>query len=137
MKPGEILVVLLVSVCAAGVFITALHPGPDSSLLSTRTNGETPDAIPVGPLDLLSQGCSGLIYGNLPRQSFAGDTTILTMDLDIGLYTVTQANLTLTRLLRGCGITLHQTRQRPDGGLTFFASLPDGEPLRLELKASR
>lgn len=136
MKPGEILVLVILIVCVGGVGVTAFTPGLDMTIVSGRTDNAGEDGgEPPNPIDLLSSGCSGLIYGNLPRQSFSGDTTILTMDLDIAAYTVTQANLTITRLLRRCGITLLETRQRSEGGLTFIAVLPDGLPLRMELKA--
>lgn len=136
MKPGEYLILLLLVVCAGGVLVTSLKPGPDTGLagLSPQVADST-EIAPARPVDLLSEGCSVFIYGNRPRQSFAGDTTVLTMDLDLAAYTVTQANLSITRLLRRCDITLLETRQRSGGGLTFLATLPDGKPLRMELKA--
>lgn len=136
MKPGEYLILLLLAVCAGGVLTTILKPGPDPGLAGHSPRVADSTAIaPACPVDLLSEGCSVFIYGNHPRQSFAGDTTVLTMDLDLAAYTVTQANLSITRLLRRCDITLLETRQRPGGGLTFLATLPDGKPLRMELKA--
>lgn len=136
MRPGEMCVLLMLVVCVGGVFVTALKPGLVPAMITGEPDaGDSDTAIPQNPLDLLSNGCSALIYGNLPRQSFSGDTTILTMDLDIAAYTVTQANLTITRLFRNCDITLVETRERPGGGLTFKAILPGGLPLRVELKA--
>lgn len=136
MKPGEMMILLLAVVGLGGVAATAFYPDVDASLLSG--GGEDSPETPIqqtNPMDQLSSGCSELIYGNLPRQSFSGDTTVLTMDLDIAAYTVTQANLEITRLMRRCGIVLVSTRERPGGGLTFIAEFPGGEPLRLELKA--
>ncbi len=136
MKPGEVLVIMLLLICAGGIAVTAFMPGLNAGMISGGTEGETSLVEnPSDPVDRLAQGCSALIYGNLPRQSFSGDTTILTMDLDIAAYTVTQANLRMTRLLRDCSITLIETRQRAEGGLTFIATLPDGSPIRMELKA--
>jgi len=136
MKPGEYLLVLLLLACAGGVVVTALEPGIDPALANLEPAGADSVAhAPQSPVDLLSEGCSVFIYGNRPRTSFAGDTTVLTMDLDLAAFTVTQANLSITRLLRRCDIALLETRQRPGGGLTFVAALPDGKPLRLELKA--
>lgn len=136
MKPGEYLIVLLLLACAGGVLVTTLKPDLDAGLAVRET--EETDSVaqaPLSPVDRLSEGCSDFIYGNLPRHSFAGDTTVLTMDLDLADFTVTQANLCITRLLRMCDITLLETRQRAGGGLTFLATLPDGKPLRMELKA--
>ncbi|MFO7625701.1 MAG: hypothetical protein R6V62_00415 [Candidatus Fermentibacteraceae bacterium] len=136
MKPGEYLIVLLLLTCAGGVLVTTLKPGLDPGLAVRESEGADSVAqAPLSPVDQLSEGCSVFIYGNCPRQSFAGDTTVLTMDLDLAAFTVTQANLSITRLLRRCDITLHETRQRQGGGLTFLATLPDGKPLRMELKA--
>lgn len=137
MKSGELLLSLLILASIAGVVIAALLPGPDPSLIMAVTEDHENSHQSRSPLDILSEGCSPLIYGNLPRQSFSGDTTVLHMDLDVAAFTVTQANLAITRLLGRCGMILHHTNRRPDGGLTFVASLPDGKPLRLELKAAR
>lgn len=136
MKPGEYLIVLLLITCIGGVLVTILEPCLDPGLALPETEEADSVALaPQSPVDQLSQGCSVFIYGNCPRQSFAGDTTVLTMDLDLAAFTVTQANLSITRLLRRCDITLLETRQRQGGGLTFLATLPDGKPLRMELKA--
>lgn len=136
MKPGEYLIVLLLVVSAGGVLVTILKPGLDPGLAGRESEvADSVEVVPSGPVDILSEGCSVFIYGNRPRQSFAGDTTVLTMDLDLAAFTVTQANLSITRLLRRCDIALLETRQRPGGGLTFLATLPDGKPLRMELKA--
>jgi hypothetical protein len=88
----------------------------------------------VSQLEELTNVCGSLIYGSLPRESFIGDTTILTMDLDRSLYTPVQANLYLTRALRDAGIEHLTTVERAEGGLTFLALLDNGQPLRLELK---
>jgi len=88
----------------------------------------------ISQLEELESMCGDLIYGTLPRESFAGDTTILTMDLDGNLYTPSQANLYLTRALRTAGIEHLSTVERAEGGLTFFALFENGQPLRLELK---
>lgn len=136
MKTGEYLIVLLLLTCVGGVLVTILKPCLDPGLAVHESEGADSVAhAPQSPVDMLSQGCSVFIYGNCPRQSFAGDTTVLTMDLDLAAFTVTQANLSITRLLRRCNITLLETRQRSGGGLTFLATLPDGKPLRMELKA--
>ncbi|GEM_PF-605094 len=136
MRPGEYLIVLLLFTCVGGVLVTTLQPCLDPGL-AVRESEEADSVVhaPQSPVDQLSEGCSLFIYGNCPRQSFAGDTTVLTMDLDLAAFTVTQANLSITRLLRRCNITLLETRQRQGGGLTFLATLPDGKPLRMELKA--
>jgi hypothetical protein len=136
MKPGEYLIVLLLLTCVGGAVVTIFKPCLDPGLAVLESEGaDSVSHSPQSPVDMLSQGCSVFIYGNCPRQSFAGDTTVLTMDLDLAAFTVTQANLSITRLLRRCDITLLETRQRPGGGLTFLATLPDGKPLRMELKA--
>ena len=136
MKPGEYLIVLLLLTCVGGVLVTTFKPCLDPGLaLRESEQADTVTQAPQSPVDQLSEGCSHYIYGNFPRQSFAGDTTVLTMDLDLAAFTVTQANLGITRLLRRCDITLLETRQRSGGGLTFLATLPDGKPLRMELKA--
>jgi hypothetical protein len=85
-------------------------------------------------LEELEMACGEVIYGSLPRESFAGDTTVLTMDLDRESFTPAQANLHLTRALARTGIDHLSTTERTEGGLTFTALLDDGRPLRLELK---
>jgi hypothetical protein len=139
MKPGEAMILLLAAVGLGGVAATAFSPAVDASLLEggEATESAGSPVQPANPLDRFTSGCSELIYGNLPRQSFSGDTTVLTMDLDIDAYTVTQANLEITRLMRRCGIILISTRERQEGGLTFIAEFSGGEALRLELKAPR
>ncbi|KZD20113.1 MAG: hypothetical protein AO394_09080 [Candidatus Fermentibacter daniensis] len=62
------------------------------------------------------------------------DTTVLILDLDGALYTMTQANLQLTASLCEARCRLDSTLSRPDGRLTFMAAYPDGKPLRIELK---
>jgi hypothetical protein len=88
----------------------------------------------ISQLEELQLRCGDLIHGNLPRESSAGDTTVLTMDLDRNLFTPVQANLYLTRALDETGMEHLSTVERIDGGLTFLARAGDGQPLRLELK---
>ena len=88
----------------------------------------------LSQLEEVQQLCGHMIHGSLPRESFSGDTTVLTMDLDWDVFSPVQANLYLTRALANTGIEHITTRERPDGGLTFLALLDTGQPLRLELK---
>lgn len=96
-----------------------------------------PRVVPVDVEDLpsIEDLCGQVAYGGAPRPPQArGDTTLLVMDLNDSLYTLSQANLYLTRALRQAGCGHDSTVLRDDGGLTFFAVTPDGHPLRLELE---
>ncbi len=118
--------VLLFACGLAGLIVVLATPGPVTPEEFAQTG--------VSQLEELKNMCGDLIYGSLPRESFAGDTTILTMDLDGNLYTPAQANLYLTRALRTVGIEHLSTIERTEGGLTFLALFDNGQPLRLELK---
>ena len=126
MTLSETGLVLLVACGITGLILVIATPEPqipvDGSVHAEITQ-----------LEMLESMCGDLIYGNLPRESFSGDTTVLTMDLDRSLYTVTQANLYLTRVLRRAGIEHLVTLERQEG-LTFLATFENGQPLRLELR---
>ena len=126
MALSETGLVLLFACGLAGLVVVLTTPDPVIPDEDTQTE--------VSQLEVLENTCGDLIYGSLPRESFAGDTTILTMDLDRNLYTPVQANLYLTRALRSTGIEHLSTVERTEGGLTFFALFENGQPLRLELK---
>jgi hypothetical protein len=117
--------VLLIACGLAGLVMVLATPDP--VIPEEFTEPERPQ------LERFEAMCGDLIYGNRPRESFSGDTTVLTMDLDMSLYTPVQANLYITRALRSTGIEHITTMERPGGGLTFVALFENDRPLRLEL----
>lgn len=125
LKLSESALLVLLVISLAG-FVTILVT--DSRAQSTAAGTEVPTEDRS-----IENNCMEIAYGDQPRISVSADTTILRMDLDEERYTVAQANLFLTRELRRCDCEHAATYRRPDGGLSFVASYPDGRPLRLEL----
>jgi hypothetical protein len=124
---SESVLLLLLLVSLAGFVVVLVT---DSQAGSPQPRG----VEPTGEEDRsIENNCMEIAYGDQPRISVSADTTILRMDLDEDRYTVAQANLFITRALRRCGCGHTATYERPDGGLSFVASYPDGRPLRLEL----
>ncbi len=124
MRASAFLALLVSLAIAGGLVIVAVKSPPPSSVIG-GPHGEPPDIETL---------CGRVALGGMPRVQVRGDTTVLVMDLDGRLFSMTQANLYLTRALRASGCTRSSTTARSDGGLSFRASYPDGRPLRLELK---
>ncbi len=125
MSTGSTAAILLALLSLAGLAV----------LLFTDPPVPPPPREPeVGEAPAIEALCGRVALGGMPRVQMRSDTTVLVLDLDGGLYTMTQANQFLTRALASARCAHAETRARPDGGLTFFASYPDGRPLRMELK---
>lgn len=124
MRASAYLALLISLVIAGGLVIVAIESPPPRSA-GIGPQGQLPDIETL---------CGRVALGGMPRVQVRGDTTLLVMDLDGSLFSMTQANLYLTRALRASGCTRFSTSARQDGGLSFQAAYPDGRPLRLELK---
>lgn len=126
MGMGSIAAILLAVLSLAGLAVLLL----------------TDEPAPPPPVDLgvpadppaIEALCGAVALGGMPRVQMRSDTTVLILDLDGALYTMTQANLQLTASLCEARCRLDSTLSRPDGRLTFMAAYPDGKPLRIELK---
>ena len=124
MKASAFLALLVFVAIAGGLVIVAVKSPPPRPA-EAGPQVEPPDIETL---------CGRVALGGMPRVQVRGDTTVLVMDLDGRLFSMTQANLYLTRALRSSGCPRFSTAARPDGGLSFLAAYPDGRPLRLELK---
>jgi hypothetical protein len=125
MRTGPVAAVLLAVLFLAGLAVLLFTDQPLPPEI-TPVDGSDPPRIEAL--------CGRVALGGMPRVQMRGDTTILVLDLDGGLYTMTQANLWLTDALRDARCELIETRARDDDGLAFIATYPDGRPLRIELK---
>lgn len=125
MRTGPVAAVLLALLFLAGLAVLLFTEQP------VPPEASPPDGSEPPRIEAL---CGRVALGGMPRVQMRGDTTVLVLDLDGGLYTMTQANLYLTGALRASICELLETRARSDEGLAFFATYPDGRPLRIELK---
>ncbi len=125
MRIGNIAALLLALLSLAGFAVLLLTDPPPPPPDRAHEEGPPP------PIESL---CGEVALGGMPRVQVRGDTTVLVLDLDSSFYTMSQANLHLTRAFALSGCTLLETRQRPGGGLRFTGLYPDGAPLRIELK---
>jgi hypothetical protein len=121
---------------AMALFIACLGLAGFAVILFTEPPPAPEPVEPAGDLPEIEGLCGEVALGGMPRIQVRGDTTILVLDLDSGFYTMTQANLHLTRALEECRCELDSTVRRPDGGLSFIAARPDGSRIRIELKPS-
>lgn len=84
--------------------------------------------------EILNSVFEKIALGRAPRTRISVDTLIYTIDLDIQIYTLTQANLELTRAIRQSGYSLVATRILENGILAFHIIDPSGVPSRIEIK---
>lgn len=125
MRTGSVAAVLLALVSLAGLAVMIFTDEPEPPV-EAPVPGVEPPAIEAL--------CGAVALGGMPRIQMRADTTVLLLDLDGALFTMTQANRYLMSALSDARCMHVETRARPDGGLTFLASYPDGRPLRMELK---
>ena len=125
MRTGSVAAVLLALVSLAGLAVMLFTDEPEPPAEEPGPGIEPP---------AIEALCGVVALGGMPRIQMRADTTVLLLDLDGALFTMTQANQFLMSALAEARCLHLETRTRPDGGLTFLASYPDGRPLRMELK---
>ena len=128
MKAGEAGVVAAMSLLLAGGFFVGLKDLPDRELLE----GLPEPAPELSVYDLLKQSIQPYHFGNLPRESSRGDTTVWKVDLDHNMYTVPQVDLYVTRELRNLQFTRITAAEREQGGIVFNALFPNGAPIEIQ-----
>jgi len=127
MKSGEAGILVALIVFAVGGLFTALTAMPD---MLEQVSG-APQQVELSLYDQLKVEIQPYHFGNVPRESSAGDTTVWTVDLDFTKYTVPQVNLYVTRILRRLSFSGILARERASGGIVFNADFPGGQPLEI------
>lgn len=131
MRTGEIWILASMTVFLAGGIFTAVKAMPDMTELD-------PESRPLEELSLydqLKQEIQFYHFGNVPRESFSGDTTVWVVDLDYNMYSLPQANLHVTRILRRLGFNDIIVSERIQGGMVFNAVFPNGQPIQIHFTA--
>ncbi len=129
MRRGELWILVSLTVFLAGGVFTAVKAMPEVTQLDSV-------ALPREELSLydqLKQDIQPYHFGNVPRESFSGDTTVWVVDLDHNMYSLPQANLHVTRVLRRLGFDSITAQERHTGGLVFSADFPNGQPIQIHL----
>ncbi len=129
MKAGEAGVLAAAVLLVAGGLFVGFAPMPEGDLLEQQDIIE--EDLPV--YDRLKASVRPYHFGNFPRETFRGDTTVWVADLDYNMYTVAQVDLLVTRKLRELEFTGITAREGEDGGIVFRALFPDGQPLEIQL----
>ncbi len=130
MKAGETgVLAALVLFLAGGVFV-GLSEMPEQDLSSRAPEPEAEMSV----YEQLKLELRQYHFGNLPKsESFRGDTTVVSADLDYIMYSVPQADLHITRTLRNMGFTRITAAETATGGIVFNAIFPNGLPLEIRL----
>ena len=127
MKFSEIGLILLILFSVAGL-----------SIVLFRDRSQPVEYSDTGVVqvqsEILNSVFEKIALGRAPRTRISVDTLIYTIDLDIQIYTLTQANLELTRAIRQSGYSLVATRILENGILAFHIIDPSGVPSRIEIK---
>ncbi|PIE51114.1 hypothetical protein CSA37_05745 [Candidatus Fermentibacteria bacterium] len=127
MGKGEFGIVTALTVLVAGaVFVGAVESPDPERFADVRV---VPREISV--YDRLKEQISPFHFGNVPRESFRGDTTVWVVDLDRNMYTIAQTDLYVTRILRNLGFTSIEAAERAAGGIVFNAVFPNGQPIEI------
>lgn len=127
MRTGETWILILLAVFLAGGVFTAVKAIPD---ITEFSQGNEPGEE-LSLYDQLKNDIQPYHFGNVPRESFAGDTTVLVADLDYNMYSSIQANLHITRVLRRLGFSDIVVCERTAGGIVFRADFPNDQPLQI------
>ncbi len=127
MRRGETGILAALAVFIAGGIFAAVKAMPDMNELSTGNQLREEFSL----YDRLKQDIQPYHFGNVPRESFSGDTTVWVVDLDHNMYSLPQANLHVTRVLRRLGFSSIIVRERRAGGMVFNADFPNGQPLQI------
>lgn len=131
MRTGETWVLASLAVFLAGGIFTAVKAMPDMS--ETGLEGQPRAELPL--YDQLKQDIQPYHFGNVPRESFSGDTTVWVVDLDYNMYSLPQANLHVTRVLRRLGFSGIIVRERITGGMVFNSNFPNGQLLQIHFRS--
>ena len=129
MRTGELWILVSLTVFLVGGVFTAVTAMPEVTQLDS-------EALPREDLSLydqLKQDIQPYHFGNVPRESFSGDTTVWVVDLDHNMYSLPQANLHVTRILRSLDFSSITAQGRGAGGLVFNADFPNGQPIQIHL----
>lgn len=128
MKAGEAGVLAAAALLVAGGLFVGFTPMPQGELLERQDAAEENLSV----YDQLKEAIRPCHFGNFPRETFRGDTTVWVADLDYNMYTVPQVDLLVTRKLRELEFTGITAREGEDGGIVFRALFPDGQPLEMQ-----
>ena len=133
MRTGETWVIASLVVFVAGGLFTAVKAMPDMVMLDIEAQPEEELSL----YDQLKKEIQPYHFGNLPTESFSGDTTVFTVDLDYNMYSQAQANLYVTRILRGLDFADIIVRERITGGMVFSANFPNEQPIQIHFNDPR
>ena len=127
MRSGETWIIVAVTILLAGALFTAFKGMPDQEMYCL----ESSQPVELSVYDQLKQDIQPYHFGNVPRESFSGDTTVWVVDLDHNMYSLPQANLHVTRILRRLGFNNILVTERAAGGMVFKANFPNDQPLQI------
>ncbi|MCD4707343.1 MAG: hypothetical protein K8S62_06360 [Candidatus Sabulitectum sp.] len=127
MRTGETWILVSLVVFLAGGIFTAVKAMPD--MKGSDFGSQHREELSL--YDQLKQDIQPYHFGNVPRESFSGDTTVWVVDLDHNMYSLPQANLHVTRVLRRLGFRGIIVQERTTGGIVFNADFPNGQPLQI------
>lgn len=127
MRTGEVGILAALAVFIAGGIFVAFAESPAPVFIEGASEPE----IELSVYDMLKQSIQPYHFGNVPRESFRGDTTLWVVDLDHNMYSVPQTALHITRILRDLQFTEITASERLSGGIVFNALFPNGQPLEM------
>jgi hypothetical protein len=127
MKSGEMWVLVSLLVFVSGGVFAAVEAMPEITELYSKSRYP----VELSLYDQLKFEIQPYHFGNVPRESFSGDTTVWVVDLDYNMYSLPQADLYVTRILRKLGFSRIFVTEREAGGIVFNADFPNGQPLRM------
>ena len=127
MRAGETWILVFLVVFVTGGIFAAVKAMPD--MTEEGLTGQLHEELSV--YDQLKEEIRPYHFGNRPSESFSGDTTVLKVDLDYNMYSQTQANLHVTRILRRLNFERIIAQQRQAGGIVFNADFPNGQPIQI------
>ncbi|MCK5786064.1 MAG: hypothetical protein KAH54_05855 [Candidatus Sabulitectum sp.] len=133
MRAGEKWFLISLVVFIAGGAFTAVKAMPDM----TEGGSESQQIEELSLYDLLKEEIRPYHFGNVPSESFSGDTTVLVVDLDCNMFSEAQANLHVTRILRSLDFDHITVQERMAGGIVFRAEFPNDQPLQILFKTPR
>ncbi len=130
MKSGEVWVLVSLIVLVVGGLFSEIVSMPEPAEASLENADEA--ELPI--YEILKQSIQPYHFGGLPLESLSGDTTVWKVDLDYNMYSLHQANLEITRILRNLNFENIFVRERSAGGMIFSASFPDGQLIKIHFK---
>lgn len=127
MRAGEAGILIALAVFLAGGVFVGLKDIPHEVF----PGGTVESEVELSVYDMLKQSIQPYHFGNVPRESFSGDTTLWVVDLDHNMYSIPQTDLHVTRILRDLQFTDITASERLSGGIVFRALFPNGQPLEI------